>query len=263
MDTVKQNTDAHSLIGRMFASNKVAHAVALITDDYIDAARTLAASIICEKQVYPPCGTCDHCKNALKNIHPDIIEIAPLKGKVYISVDQIRQLRMDAYVRPNEARNKVFIINGAGKMNTEAQNAILTILEQPPNGVHFVLCDSTLNNLLPTVVSRLAVFYPETKSKEKPKKFEEKCNTLLKFYSAKNEAQFYEEMCSVTKKEQAEQLLYEFSEYIALEIKKINSNKKELIILFDNIMHARRRLQNSGNLSLTLAAMCAKCWEDN
>ena len=254
------------LLGRMFAAKKVAHAVALITDNYIDAARSLAASIICEKAQFPPCGECVHCNKAKKNIHPDIIEIAPLKGKVFISVDQIREMRSDTFVYPNEANSKVYIINGACSMNEAAQNALLLILEQPPKGVYFILCDSTLSGLLSTVVSRLTVFYPESEKKEQVKKYEEKCKALLNAYIIKNEGDFYSELAYFFKRDraQSQQLLWEFSEYVAYEIKKeTTQNKRELIFLFDNITKAAQRLQNSGNVTITLAALCAKCWEDN
>ncbi len=252
------------LLGRMFAQKKVAHAVALITEEYIDAARSLAASIICEKGQFPACGECAHCKKAKKNIHPDIIEIAPLKGKVFISVDQIREMRSDAYISPNEASAKVYIINGACLMNEAAQNALLLILEQPPKGVHFILCDSTLSGLLPTVISRLTVFYPESREKKQVKKYEEKCKELLLAFNAKNEASFYSAICPFIKREQAQQLLLELSECVANEIKKPDTeNKRGLMTLFDNITLAAQRLLNSGNVTVTLAALCAKCWEDN
>ena len=264
MPVNKDSNGADFLLGRMFASKKVAHAVALITDDYIDAARSLAASIICEKGQYPPCGECAHCIKAKKNIHPDIIEIAPLKGKVFISVDQIREMRSDTFVYPNEASAKVYIINGACSMNEAAQNALLTILEQPPKGVYFVLCDSSLNELLPTVISRLTVFYPESEKKEQAKKYEDKCKELLSAFNKKDEALFYGVLSPFSKREQAQQLLFELSEYVAMEIKKENvQNKRELIFLFDNITKATQRLINSGNVSITLASLCAKCWEDN
>ncbi len=260
----KYNNGVTQLLSRMFAAKKVAHAVALITDDYIDAARSLAASIICEKGQFPPCGECPHCLKAKKNIHPDIIEIAPLKGKVFISVDQIRQMRSDAYVYPNEASAKVYIINGACAMNESAQNALLTVLEQPPKGVHFVLCDSSLNGLLPTVISRLTVYYPQSEAKEQVSKYEDKCKALLKAFNMKSEADFYSELSSVTKREQAQQLLWELSEEVANEIKnKDTQNKRELMFLFDNITKAAQRLQNSGNVSIVLASLCAKSWEDN
>ena len=258
------NKGAAELLKRMFASKKVAHAVALITEDYIDAARSLAASIICEKAQFPPCGECAHCLKAAKNVHPDIIEIAPLKGKVFISVDQIREMRSDAFVYPNEAQSKVYIINGACAMNESAQNALLLVLEEPPKNVYFILGDTTVSGLLPTVISRLTVFYPQSEKREKPKKYEEKCKALLKAYTQKNEADFYFGIQAVSKREQLTELLYELSEDVACEIKKeTTQNKKELMFLYDNIIKAVQRLQNSGNVSLAVAALCAKCWEDN
>lgn len=60
----------------------------------------------------------------------------------------------DAYVLPNEAAEKVYIIKDADTMNEQAQNAALKILEEPPKGVHFILCVSNPERLLVTVRSR-------------------------------------------------------------------------------------------------------------
>ena len=69
-------------------------------------------------------------------------------------VEQIRQMAADAYVLPNEAARKVYILDEADKMNPAAQNAALKTLEEPPAGVIFLLCVENPALLLPTVRSR-------------------------------------------------------------------------------------------------------------
>ena len=66
----------------------------------------------------------------------------------------MRAMGADAYVIPNEAAAKVYIIKDADTMNEQAQNAALKILEEPPRGVHFILCVSNPERLLVTVRSR-------------------------------------------------------------------------------------------------------------
>ena len=70
-----------------------------------------------------------------------------------ITVDQIREISADAYILPNEADRKVYIINEAEKMNLSAQNASLKLLEEPPNGAVLLLCTDNPSALLPTVRS--------------------------------------------------------------------------------------------------------------
>ena len=71
-----------------------------------------------------------------------------------IVIDQIRAVNQDAWILPNEAARKVYLIAEADKMNPAAQNAALKLLEEPPNGAVFLLCVTNPSLLLPTVRSR-------------------------------------------------------------------------------------------------------------
>lgn len=133
------------------------------TADALNAARDIAAAAVCTGNGHRPCGQCRACRKVAEGIHPDVITLRRLeddKGrqKRDISVDQIRQLSADAYILPNEAQRKVYIIEEADAMNIPAQNAALKLLEEPPLGAVFLLCTTNANQLLPTVRSRCAVF---------------------------------------------------------------------------------------------------------
>ena len=117
-------------------------------------ARLMAAAMVCTGGGERPCGTCPACKKARANIHPDITLAAPLEGKREILVDQIRQIRADAYIRPNEAERKVYIIKDAQTMNPSAQNSILKLLEEGPVYAAFLLLCDNPGALLPTIRSR-------------------------------------------------------------------------------------------------------------
>ena len=65
----------------------------------------LAAAYLCEGDT-PPCGRCRACRKVGKGSHPDLSRTAPPPDKAEITVEQIRALRADAYVRPNEGRRK-------------------------------------------------------------------------------------------------------------------------------------------------------------
>lgn len=118
-----------------------------------DWADMLAAAYLCEGE-QAPCGRCRHCRKAASGAHPDLIRISPLEGKREISVDQIRTLRTDAYIRPNEGKRKVYIINPADSMNQWAQNALLKVLEEGPRYTAFLLLAVEPGSLLETVRSR-------------------------------------------------------------------------------------------------------------
>lgn len=114
----------------------------------------LAAAYVCSGAGEKPCGICANCRKAKGNIHPDIIRLTIPEGKRSILVEQIRTLRADAYVRPNEAARKVFLIEDAQAMNESAQNALLKVLEDGPGYLSFLLLTENAQQLLPTICSR-------------------------------------------------------------------------------------------------------------
>lgn len=114
----------------------------------------LAQAYVCSSQGQRPCGVCPNCRKAMGNIHPDIIRVSVLEDKRNILVDQIRQLRAEAYIRPNEADRKVFVIEDAQTMNENAQNALLKVLEDGPQYLSFLLLAENDQLLLSTIRSR-------------------------------------------------------------------------------------------------------------
>ena len=113
----------------------------------------LAAAYLCEGDT-PPCGRCRACRKVGKGSHPDLSRTAPPPDKAEITVEQIRALRADAYVRPNEGRRKVYVIDPADAMNPAAQNALLKVLEEGPAYAAFLLVSDRPGKLLDTVRSR-------------------------------------------------------------------------------------------------------------
>ena len=113
----------------------------------------LAAALVCDRRGGAlPCLSCAGCRKAEGGIHPDIVRVGD-DGKD-ISVAQVRALRADAYIRPNEAERKVYILENAQTMNASAQNAMLKRLEDGPAYAVFFLLAENGSALLPTVRSR-------------------------------------------------------------------------------------------------------------
>lgn len=128
-------------------------------DERLRAAARLAAELVCASEGERPCGSCRHCKKAAAGVHPDIITVereTDSKGKKVreLRVDQIRRIIADAYIKPNEAERKVYLLPEADSMNISAQNALLKLLEEPPGGVCLILCAENSARLSETVVSR-------------------------------------------------------------------------------------------------------------
>lgn len=113
----------------------------------------LTAAYLCEGEA-PPCGRCRACRKAAAGTHPDVSRTAPAPDKQEITVDQIRALRAGAYIRPNEGKRKVYLIDPADAMNPAAQNALLKVLEEGPAYAAFLLGAERPGRLLDTVRSR-------------------------------------------------------------------------------------------------------------
>jgi DNA polymerase-3 subunit delta' len=127
-------------------------------------ANILAQAMVCSGDGEKPCGVCRDCRKASEHIHPDIATVQRDAKSREIVVAQIRDMCADAAIMPNEAEKKVYIINEAGTMNTEAQNALLKTLEEPPKHVSIILTAENAAKLLPTVRSRCVSLYLEDES---------------------------------------------------------------------------------------------------
>lgn len=155
-----------------YTANKLSHAyiVSGTGEDALEQARDLAAAMMCQNPEQAPCGHCENCRKIREGIHPDLghvtREVENGKQKKSILVRQIRELIADAYVLPNEADRKVYIIEDADTMNTQAQNAILKLLEEPPSFDAFILVAANPMLLLPTVRSRCVLVRTESAAEE-------------------------------------------------------------------------------------------------
>ena len=121
-------------------------------------ARILAKSLNCLKTDGPsvhPCLKCDSCLSVNNGDDIDVIEI---DGASNNGVDNIRQLRDNAIYRPARARFKIYIIDEVHMLSTGAFNALLKILEEPPDHVKFIFATTEPNKVLATIQSRCQRF---------------------------------------------------------------------------------------------------------
>lgn len=112
--------------------------------------RLLAAAIHC-KSAQKPCLTCSACRKVLADTHPDLITVTDPEHK-NIAVKIVRDIREDMFVRPNESDRKIYVF--AQSLADEGQNALLKVLEEPPEYGVFILLSENPESLLTTVRSR-------------------------------------------------------------------------------------------------------------
>lgn len=110
------------------------------------------ALIACD--THKACGKCASCKSLEAGTHPDIVEIRREESKASIGIDSVREVMKQVYIKPVAAYYKAVVVHEAHLLTTEAQNAMLKVIEEPPERtVFFFLCD-TVASILPTVISR-------------------------------------------------------------------------------------------------------------
>ena len=112
----------------------------------------LAAALLCQSDT-PPCGQCIQCRKVRQQIHPDLVVVDDTEHKT-IPVELIRRVCADAFIRPNEAKRKVYLIPRAQDLGLPGQNALLKLIEEPPAYAAFVLLSENPDKLLPTIRSR-------------------------------------------------------------------------------------------------------------
>lgn len=133
-------------------------------------AREAARGVVCSADLPGrPCGICRDCIKAEKEIHPDILLYGGEGGARSFHIDTVRQIRQQAYIRPNEAAAKALILKDVQDMSVQAQNALLKIIEEPPPNVTFLLTCENKAALLETILSRVTVFSLEGNAREDSK----------------------------------------------------------------------------------------------
>ena len=145
-------------------------------------AKELAAAMVCTAPAgQRPCHKCPPCKKVLAGVHPDVNFISGGGEGKPIAVDQVRALRADAYVRPNEGQRKVYVLEGADQMNASAQNAMLKLLEEGPDYAAFLLLAENGSGVLETVRSRCVLLKYDAVSEDAlPPEAEQLCRAFAR-----------------------------------------------------------------------------------
>ena len=140
----------NALTERM-ARRRLAHAYLITGRDRETLAGTLAAALVCTGDA-PPCGACTACRKTAQGIHPDVVKLDP-EGEG-LKAEDVRALRSDAWIRPNEAAHKVYILCHSELLNQTGQNILLKLIEEGPAYAAFLFLTPNPELLLPTVRSR-------------------------------------------------------------------------------------------------------------
>ena len=117
-------------------------------------ARLLAMAVNCERDE-KPCGECESCMLVRRGNHPDVTELDAASNN---SVEDIRDLREKVYLSSVRGGRRVWVLDEAHMLSKSASNALLKTLEEPPEGLVFVLATTEPEKLPPTILSRTQHF---------------------------------------------------------------------------------------------------------
>lgn len=150
------------------ALNRMPHAIIVESKDKeksLELAYFLSMWAVCTDK-NKPCGICKQCHKAKEKAHADIKYAYPEKKSKTYSIDQMRDVLKDSFIRPNEANAKVYIFEEAdNRLSAVVQNSFLKLLEEPPQNVFFILLCENSKKLLITILSRCVLLRIKSEQK--------------------------------------------------------------------------------------------------
>ncbi len=175
-------------VDELFSLGRMSHAVLVAggsEEERSAAAELIAQNAVCTGGEAAACNRCDSCRKAREGIHPDIITVQKPADKKFFQKDSLKAVVEGAYLTPNEAPLKVYIIKELSFMTEECQNVLLKILEEPPSYTSFVLTAQNANDVIKTVLSRVTRIRldGEVKKELSQKAFDVVKNTLTALLS--------------------------------------------------------------------------------
>jgi len=219
----------------------------------------MAACYMCS-DAQAPCGVCSGCRKAAAGIHPDMIRVGG--GEDTINVAAARALRADAYIRPNEASRKVYLLDNTHDMNPSAQNALLKVLEEGPAYAAFLLLTENDAALLPTIRSRCEIVHMTPAQEMHDEQLRQSAQTLINLLLGGDELALLTFTVSMEKWDRAALagLLDETIAYIRDKLVAGSGDARRLLTLAEQIKKLRRACDfniGTGHLTGWLAALAS------
>ncbi len=155
LDDLVGQPQVKQVLSQAFSSGKLSHAY-LFTGPRgcgkTSTARILAKMVNCEADKDQPCNKCSTCLSITDGSNLDLIEIDAASNR---GIDDIRELRDRIKLSPSSSKKKVYIIDEVHMLTTEAFNALLKTLEEPPAHVLFILATTEVHKIPATILSRV------------------------------------------------------------------------------------------------------------
>ncbi|MBO5946092.1 MAG: AAA family ATPase [Clostridia bacterium] len=165
-------------LARAIRENTLAHAFLISGPEgsgKMTLAREIGAALNCEmrhdRSAPLPCHRCNTCRRIMEDAFTDIKIMRRQKDKATIGVNEVRFFREDMFMSSVESDKKIYVIDEAHKMTTNAQNALLKVLEEPPSDVVILLLSASDDAILTTIKSRAQYIAMERFSPERLREY--------------------------------------------------------------------------------------------
>lgn len=159
---MKNSAEIPAALAALLREGRPPHAMLIEGEDCSacrEAALKAAAALLCRTGDGEACGRCGSCRRVLDLCHSDVIILDNTEDKDAFKKDRVRELRATVFEKPVEADRKVYLFLGAQELSAEVQNLLLSVTEEPPEGVFFIITCDNRYRLLPTILSRVACFH--------------------------------------------------------------------------------------------------------
>ena len=282
---MKENSFSQEILTTLdsfFADGRCPHAMLIDGSgekQRTELARLAAKMMVCSNQGITPCGSCENCRKADENIHPDIITVTKPDDRKFFVKNDVKKVVADAYLTPNDSEKKVYILSEVQQMNEECQNLLLKILEEPPRYTAFILTSQTANAVIGTVLSRVVRL--RLGKAEEVKYSEKAIDVITKLSGAVSSSYEYDKIQATAPLDGNKKLTVEVLELfiavlrdatvlksggkISLEEFKNQSREladkcslKKLLDMYDVTCGLYRSLDNNPNYTLLSAVLCAR-----
>lgn len=292
-DKIIGNDEIKEMLYKSVKDKKTSHSYLFVGIEGIgkkEIAKEFAKMLLCiNDNKY--CNTCKSCIEFDSNNNPDFLYIEPDGNSV--KIEQIRYIQRKIQEKPIISDKKVYIINDADKMTTEAQNCLLKTLEEPPEYSTIILIGSNENMFLSTIKSRCMIIHFSKIEYEKIRKYlEEKyelkdisTNMLEMFQGSigkaillKDKKEQYEKIELIIKSlsqksiidilnmseilYKSKEEIFDILEYINVILIKLARTDYEYIKCINIVEDTKTRLKQNANYDMSIDNMLFNMWED-
>lgn len=292
-DKIIGNDKIKEILYKSVKEKKTSHSYLFVGIEGIgkkEIAKEFAKMLLCiSENKY--CNTCKSCIEFDTNNNPDFLYIEPDGNSV--KIEQIRYIQRKIQEKPIISNKKVYIINDADKMTTEAQNCLLKTLEEPPEYSTIILIGSNENMFLSTIKSRCMIIHFSKIEDEKIRKYlEEKyelkdiSQNMLEIFQGsigkaillKDKKEQYEKIEEIIKSLKQKSIIdilnmseilykskeeiFDILEYINVILIKLAKTDYEYIKCINIVEETKTRLKQNANYDMSIDNMLFNMWED-